>query len=44
MVERGFVDQTAWKAAVDTVRFGYVPSLHLFLSAASLEIWLRQLD
>ena len=44
IVERGYVDSAGWRNAVSTARFGRVPSIPCFLSACSLEIWLRQID
>jgi asparagine synthase (glutamine-hydrolysing) len=44
IVERGYVDGAGWRNAVSTARFGRVPSIPCFLSACSLEIWLRQID
>lgn len=41
LAERGYVDKRAWASAVDSVCVGNVASLHQFLSAVSLELWLQ---
>ena len=41
MVQRGYVDRDLWRASVDAARVGRLPSLHDFLSAACLELWLQ---
>jgi asparagine synthase (glutamine-hydrolysing) len=44
IAQRGYVDQTAWRAAVNAARFGHVKTAPAFEAAVSLEIWLRQQD
>jgi hypothetical protein len=44
MVERGFVDGGAWRRAVTLASHGMVENLSQFMAAASLEIWLRQIE
>jgi asparagine synthase (glutamine-hydrolysing) len=41
VVERGYVDRDVWRASVDAARVGRLPSLHNFMSAACLELWLQ---
>jgi asparagine synthase (glutamine-hydrolysing) len=41
LVERGYVDRDVWRASVDAARVGRLPSLHNFMSAACLELWLQ---
>jgi len=42
IVERGYVDGSSWKQAVDMASVGHVRAIRSFLSATSLEIWLQQ--
>lgn len=44
IVERGYVDARIWREAVNQARFGRIPSMRYFLPAATLEVWLRQLE
>lgn len=41
IVQRGYVDRDRWRASVDAARVGRLPSLHSFISAACLELWLQ---
>lgn len=42
--QRGYVDQHRWNEAVELATMGRCNSLKHFVAAATLEIWLRQLD
>lgn len=42
IAQRGYVDQAAWRTAMEAAQFGVVRSAAAFEAAASLEIWLRQ--
>ncbi|HTQ21816.1 asparagine synthase-related protein [Mycobacterium sp.] len=42
IVQRGYVDQTSWRAAVAAAQFGHEQSAAAFEAAVSLEVWLRQ--
>jgi asparagine synthase (glutamine-hydrolysing) len=42
LAQRGYVDQAAWRAAVQAAQFGVVRSSAAFEAAVSLELWLRQ--
>ncbi|MDQ6869025.1 MAG: asparagine synthase-related protein [Pseudomonadota bacterium] len=44
IVERGYVDANLWGEAVKRARFGVRSSMKDFLAAATLEVWLRQLE
>ena len=44
IAQRGYVDETAWRGAVQAAQFGYVELMPAFEAAMSLEIWLRQQD
>jgi asparagine synthase (glutamine-hydrolysing) len=44
LVKRGYVDSRLWGEAVDRARYGRMPSMKLFIAAAVLELWLRQLE
>jgi asparagine synthase (glutamine-hydrolysing) len=42
IAQRGYVEQTAWRTAVQAAQFGVVRSSAAFEAAVSLEMWLRQ--
>jgi asparagine synthase (glutamine-hydrolysing) len=44
IVRRGYVQQDAWKQAIRAASCGYSDSFGSLLSAASLELWLRQFE
>jgi asparagine synthase (glutamine-hydrolysing) len=44
IVERGYVDHRLWSEAVTRARYGRSSSERHFLAAATLEVWLRQLE
>lgn len=44
IVERGYVDAKLWAEAVNRARYGVRSSMKDFVAAATLEIWLRQLE
>jgi hypothetical protein len=44
IVERGYVDRTRWTDAVGLATVGRCESIKHFKAAATLEIWLRQLE
>jgi asparagine synthase (glutamine-hydrolysing) len=44
IAQRGYVDQTAWRTAVQGAQFGFVPSSAMFEAAVTLEMWLLQQD
>ncbi len=41
IAERGYVDPVAWRQAVEQARFGRTHTMRHFLTAATLECWLR---
>jgi asparagine synthase (glutamine-hydrolysing) len=41
---RGYVEPAAWREAVEQARFGRVHTMRHFLTAATLECWLRERD
>jgi asparagine synthase (glutamine-hydrolysing) len=44
IVERGYVDERLWRQAVSQARCGCLPTLKHFIAAATLEVWLRQVE
>jgi asparagine synthase (glutamine-hydrolysing) len=44
IVERGYVDGRLWRQAVSRARYGCLPTIKHFIAAATLEVWLRQLE
>lgn len=44
VAERGYVDRSRWREAVDKARFGYVEDIGAFLCCCALEAWLRSVE